>query len=379
MKREYIIFGAEHYNPLGVIRSLGEHGILSIGIIIKNQRKIASKSKYLKKIHFVDTLDEGYQVLIEHYGNNTEKHFLFSCSDKVAYLFDEKYEELVDKFYFFNAGGQGRLSFYMNKYNICQLANQHGITLAKTWIVSKGDIPDDLIYPVITKAGISTIDNWKGDSFICNNESDLINAYKKIRSKSIILQQYIRKKNELCLDGYCLDHGSITIITIASTYNYVLPDTYSPYMTVSNFDNKELYRKISEIFKEICFEGIFSIEFLIGPNDELYFLEINFRNSTWSYASTVAGMCLPLLWSKGILEKTKNEENVIKNFDPFKAMVEFDDFNNRVKTGQISVFKWIKDFRKSKCKFYYSSDDKKPFLSVIYAKVKKFKKGLKIS
>ena len=32
----YIIFGFEHYNPLGIARSLGESGIKPIGIIIKN-------------------------------------------------------------------------------------------------------------------------------------------------------------------------------------------------------------------------------------------------------------------------------------------------------------------------------------------------------
>ncbi len=45
----YIVFGFEHYNPLGIVRSLGENGINSIGIIIRNERKITSKSKYLKK------------------------------------------------------------------------------------------------------------------------------------------------------------------------------------------------------------------------------------------------------------------------------------------------------------------------------------------
>ena len=55
----YIIFGFEHYNPLGIARSLGESGIKPIGIIIKNNRKITSKSKYFNKIYFVNNIEEG--------------------------------------------------------------------------------------------------------------------------------------------------------------------------------------------------------------------------------------------------------------------------------------------------------------------------------
>lgn len=63
----YIVFGFEHYNPLGIVRSLGENGINSIGIIIRNERKITSKSKYLKKIYFVNSIEEGYRVLINEF------------------------------------------------------------------------------------------------------------------------------------------------------------------------------------------------------------------------------------------------------------------------------------------------------------------------
>lgn len=34
---KFIVFSEEHYNPLGVIRSLGEEGIKPIGIIIKGK------------------------------------------------------------------------------------------------------------------------------------------------------------------------------------------------------------------------------------------------------------------------------------------------------------------------------------------------------
>ena len=50
MNRIVIVFALEHYNPLGLIRSLGENGIYPIYFSIKRKYEIATKSKYISKI-----------------------------------------------------------------------------------------------------------------------------------------------------------------------------------------------------------------------------------------------------------------------------------------------------------------------------------------
>ena len=161
----YIVFGFEHYNPLGIVRSLGENGINSIGIIIRNERKITSKSKYLKKLYFVNSIEEGYKVLKNEFVS--KNNFVFTSDDQIENYLDEHFDELKDNFYFFNCGKKGGVAIYQNKYNILKMAEKHGIQYLKTWTVNKGDIPQDIEYPIITKAIISTIDNWKDDMIIC--------------------------------------------------------------------------------------------------------------------------------------------------------------------------------------------------------------------
>ena len=58
-------------------------------------------------------------------------------------------------------------------------------------------------YPCLTKAIISTKDNWKADSIVCNNEKELKSALNKIDSKEILVQKYIKKKkmNLLLMDS----------------------------------------------------------------------------------------------------------------------------------------------------------------------------------
>lgn len=372
---KHIVFSMEHYNPLGVVRTLGENGVQPELIVIRSSRKLTSESKYAKICHFVGSIEEGYKYLLETYGHEDYKPFIYTADDQITNYLDSKFDELSGRFYFYNAGKAGRVAEFQNKDNILKLAQKHGLQYLKTFAVNVGEIPEGLEYPIITKAIISTIDNWKGDMIICRNEAELREAYKKIRSPRVLLQKYIEKKNELCLEGVSVNKGNNVLISIASSYNYLLEDSYSPYMTVENLHNESVERSLKNMLKEIQFEGIFEVEFLVDQDDQLYFLEINFRNSTWSYASTVAGMPLPVLWAKGMLDPSVMDSAYRTIDSPFTAMVEFDDFVKRVKRHKVTIWRWISDCKKCKCRYYLGRNDSKPFFSMLNSIVKsKFRK-----
>lgn len=378
-KHKFIVFGEEHYNPLGVVRSLGESGINPTVIAIKSRRKLLSKSKYIEKLYKVDSIQEGYELLQHVYGKNKVKSFVITADDKTTSFLDRHYEEMKDHFIFFNAGKNNRVSYYMDKNNINQLALKHGLNVLNAIPVKLGEIPDNLEYPVITKSIASTVGAWKKDVFICYSREELLSAYSKIKSPVVLLQKYIKKKNELCLDGFCANKGNLQFISIASNYNYVLADTYSSYMTIKNFQDAELNEIINNMMKEVGFEGIFSVEFLIDESDELYFCEINFRNSTWSYASTCAGMPLPTLWAEAMLIN-ELPSNCYKTIEPnFTAMVELYDFRTRVRKNRISFINWWKEAKECNCLFYLGNKkDLKPVVSelssMVLEKIKRKKK-----
>ena len=55
------------------------------------------------------------------------------------------------------------------------------------------------------------------------------------------------------------------------------PEEFEQFL--NNVDDPEYIRKASAMIKEIGFEGVFEFEFMVGEDNELYFLEINFRNT----------------------------------------------------------------------------------------------------
>ena len=376
-KHKFIVFCNDHYNPLGIVRSLGEEGIRPIVILESAHPVMINHSRYVEHLHHVQSIDEGYEVLLLEYGNESLKPFLYTSDDRITSYLDLHYDELIEKFYFFHGSQKGIVTKYMDKEDICNLAVECGAQIAKTEMVTLGTMPKEVRYPLITKAIISTIGGWKGDSFICRNEADLREAYRHIKSERLLLQEYIDKKNELCLDGFCFNNGEEVIIPYYSNYLRFSNKSYGPYMVLKPFIDEKVMGWIKRMLRKVGFTGIFSVEFLIDKNDNLYFLEVNFRNSTWSYAYTCGGYNMPILWAKATLEGNLDLSGK-KPLEEFTAMVEPDDFvENVIKYRIVGLIQWLKEVRVAKC-YYYNRKDNSPFWHYVWMRLfRSIKKKLK--
>ena len=362
-----IVFGGDNYNTLGMIRTLGEKKLAFQAIIVRNHFVIASKSKYLKhkQVSVVTSVEDGYEILLDWGRNIKGKAFILVEGDYLTGYLDRHYDELSDKFIWNNAGKQGKLSKYLNKQAQIELVRECGINVPTSLIVSKGDIPDNIEYPIITKAVSSEIAAWKSEVHICNNEDELRGAYKKIKSDKVILQRYIKKKNELCLDGYSVAGGKYQFISIATSYLYLLDGEYSFYASITNFDDKELESKVTEVMKKVGYEGIYSFEFIIDEDGTPYFLEINFRNSGWSYASTCVDMPLPILWMESTLTGSVDVNNKKQIPVGYTFVDDFADFQTRA--GKIVSYRqWLKEYKNCDCKLIMGRNDPMPFISYIW-------------
>lgn len=142
------------------------------------------------------------------------------------------------------------------------------------------------------------------------------------------------------------------------------------------FDDK-FEHKMIEIMKKIGYEGIYCIEFIIDENDIPYFLEINFRNSGWSYASTCVGMPLPILWINSMITNTIDKSNIKKIPENFTFIEEVEDF--KIRAGKlVSYLQWFKEYKNSNCKLIFGKNDIKPFFCYLFYRViSMFKRKLK--
>lgn len=366
MDIQYLIIGGDNYNTLGMIRTLGEANITVRAIIIKGRFVCASKSKYLKKLALVDSIEDGYNKLLKlsKTMESGKKVVLLVEGDALTTYLDGKYE-ILKNYYIYNHA-KGNLAKYMEKHTQVELAERCGLKVMKTYTVNVGEIPNEIEYPVITKATSSLIDDWKAEVYICNNEKELRNAFSKIKSKKIVLQQFVEKANEYVLDGYSINGGTEQFIGIASNYNYLIPGEYAYSLTARNFkDNNNLLPKITKFMAEIGYEGIYEFEFLIGKDGNYYFLENNLRNSGWSYASTVAGMPLPLLWAKATLNGYIDLNDTVIIKENFVFIDDVNDFKARVVGKRMSLFKWLREYFSADCRLTLGRKDVCPMFFYI--------------
>ena len=376
---KHIVISADNGNALGVIRSIAEGGINPILILLEDETHLPLliKSKYLTIVHRALSYVEAIDLLIYTYGDESHEPFVYTCDDAVQSVIDNRYEDLKDKFYFFNAGEAGRINRLMNKHEICLIAEKCGCLIPKQEIVETGVLPKTLRYPIITKTLMSIMGAGKGDVYICHNEDELKTAYTQIKSPKLLLQEYIHKKNELAIEGLSIDGGREVYIPYVISYFRATEKEYGHYMYCEPLTDKKLNAQLTAIIQECHYTGCFEIELLKDQEDNLWFLEVNFRYSLWNYAVTFGGINYPLTWAQSILDNhiKKLKKAVMKPY--FTALSEGGDFGQSVVMKKNSLWSWLKDVHNADMLYLYNPKDPCPAWSFwIHKIIRKAKKRI---
>ena len=366
--RNFIIFGRNVGNVLGQIRSFGEIGVNTEIIWFGEMPQPVRCSKYVNSFHEVYSEEEGLHYLLENFGNNIEKDVLSTDNDGIVSLFDKHYDILKGRFIFFNAGQQGRLTAMMTKDSQCKLAAECGLNVPISEVVHVGELPSKIDYPIFTKSLDSFDFDWKSAASICNSEDDLKEYYSKRNPNStVLLQSYIRKKNEYILQGISLKGGEEIYLPIEGSYYRLPKDAYGSYLYFKKFRGGDLLEnKIRKFFRRIGYSGIFEMEFLVSEDGLLYFLEANFRHTLWNHTFTDMGINLCKIWVESVLNDELSLDSVVINKEPHNLMREFQDFLRCRRDGSRSLSDWLKDLHNTDSFVIWDKNDRKPFFAYIW-------------
>jgi D-aspartate ligase len=374
-EHKHIIIGGDNLNSLSITRSLGEMGISPTTIIIKeNHIPHVKHSKYTGTYIETNSFDESLNVLLTH-ADSAKPPFVYTSDDHHQSMLDKNYDKLSGKFYFFHAGDTGRITHYMDKEVLCKLAELSGFKTPRREVVNLGELPKRINYPVITKTINSYSAGWKRDVGIYYSEKKLAEAYKDMISEKLIIQEYINKKNEFEVHGFSINEGEQIYLSYYSLYYRFKDTTFGGYKYYQILKDKSVEEKIKKMIKQVRYTGNFEVEFLVDNNDELVFLEINFRFPLSNYACTFGGINMPVLWASSTLENQIIYPKKYKDF--FTAKNELMDFQQTVSSKQMSLFKWLLETIKTDCLFIFNKKDIKPTIIIWLGKILKKSKLLK--
>lgn len=134
-EHKHVLFCADGINALGVARCLGEVGIKPMLIEEKGCEGLVRHSKYIAERHQTDSWDAALDFMLEHYGNEKQKPFVYCCDDGAAAFLDSHYDLLKDRFILDNAGHQGAVCHLQKKEVQLELAKSVGFLVPETEIV----------------------------------------------------------------------------------------------------------------------------------------------------------------------------------------------------------------------------------------------------
>lgn len=369
-KHKFIILGSDHSNTLGQIRCLGEMGIRPIVIITEKRPYIINKSKYIGEYHIVDTIYDGPKYVLEHYSNEEYSPFIYTDRDDIMCAIDDYYDELKGKFIFWNAGQKGRIRQLINKEVQIALAKECGLNVIPTEHVKRGGMPKELQYPIFTKATNSLNPYWKANAFICNSAEELKTAYSRMGIEEVLLQKYIRKKDEMPIEGISIDGGREVKLLVKKSSLRFADNGFGIYSKLSIFQDDDLENKVINFMRKARYTGIFEIEFIIDEGGIAYFMEVNFRNTMFNHACADYGFNILYLFAISALSNHIDLNDITPlNNKEHTVMYEFDDLKLSVIQGKLPLWRWIKEFISTNSFLYIDKHDMAPFWSLLRHKI----------
>ncbi|MCH3941587.1 MAG: ATP-grasp domain-containing protein [Bacteroidales bacterium] len=348
-----VIIGTSHHNTYSMIRCFGENGVNPDIILCGNRDSYILRSRYINNHYTATDAQEALNILRDNYENAV----VIACADDIASQMDRDYDNLRRHYEFFNCGRNGRLTAFMNKSKQIDIAKQTGLKVPVTLEATSTDILLQKIpYPCIIRP-IESIHGGKNIQ-ICYTEGDLTKALKAFDNKvKLLVQEFVIKDYEIVLVGLSIANEIILPAYIhkirdtkgGTTYSLVKPTTDIP---------KSVLDSCVELVRRIGYNGLFGIE-IMCKGDDFYFVEINLRNDATTYAVSVAGCNLPLAYWKKCQGKNINDI-VSSPIRHISSIVEFNDFVFVLKR-EVGLKKWMREYRASDCKYFYSPNDPIPY------------------
>ena len=351
-----IIVGTNHHNTLSMVRSFGEEGHKVVLYVYGAESSYIASSVYVESVTYFSSVSDAIDSISSFADQISEKLVVIACSDEVSSLMDKRYEELIEKCYFFNAREAGRITYFMDKQRQLELAKECGFSIPTSIDTLPKDINyDEINYPCFIKPKASI---YGGKNLaICLSKDELKSVLTRYNPDySILIQDYIQKEYEIVVLGLSLKDKIIIPGFIQKHREEKGGTTYATVRPISEL-NQRVVDACCQLVRKIGYQGLWGIE-CIKQGDAYYFLELNMRNDATTYAMKVAGVNLPYLYLQ-LIEMPNIELNItqIKTID---SMVEFNDFNFVLK-GKVGLLKWIKQYKASECKFFHSTSDIQPY------------------
>ncbi len=362
VKHKIVIWGADNYNTLGLLRSLGKYDFDITLLVNGSKGCTATASKYCQKYVLTKNSKEGVEFLIKNFSeveNPDMRSILIPGGDIYSIAIAKNFADLNSRFHLMTTSDPKTLLRVTDKNEMARVAVEAGLNVPPYQFFKVGCSDINLSFPIILKH-CETHGRTEFKTKVIKSAKAL-KKFEKILNpnNTYIMQQLIEHEYGIEIYGCRLNSGQV-ILAGLHTFERWSNDGGSSYGHLCPEIPKCVDVKCIERFLEIInYHGLFSAEFGY-MNGVAYFYEVNMRNDGYCHFSYQAGANLPLLW---VADCLKLDIPVSKNITKNCVAVSIYDLEHVFK-GNISWKRYKKDRKEAQAFLFYDPEDPQPYYNM---------------
>lgn len=349
-----MVIGDDHYNTLGVVRSLGEAGFFVALVLLSEHAVCVTKSRWVSECLIASDKEMVYEAIVDICSRTQGDVGVIPTSDTAALIVSGFLNKLPSNC--IAPGVKGDLMALEDKSFAKEIACSCGLDTVSGYVVRSEEegmrVIADLQFPVIIKPVVS-VEGKKADITIAASKEELSLCLKSFFSGGydrVMVEQYICGQGSHMVEvlGYRCQNGVSSVVGIIEKIReYPLKNGSTSYARVVDAHEGIDLSAVRAFIEKAGFVGIYDMEFKFCCGTA-FFIECNFRIGAPSYVMTKLGRNIPALWISG-----DRGPALVPSERPF--MVEQRDVFHVVKKN-VSMSEWIKQFRGSSHIFAVKGD-----------------------
>ena len=303
-----VVVGGD-YQGLGIVRSLGRHGIPVY--VIDDERSIARYSRYTRDaVRVPDLRDEQrtIDVLLEFARRKSLRGWvLFPTRDELVAAFS-RHKAQLSEYYAVPTPDWDAVRWAWDKRNTYRLAQELGIPAPRTWYARDLEELDriDAEFPIALKPAIKDhfVYATKAKAWRADSHAELRDLYKRaaalVDPAEILIQELIPGdgRQQFAYGAFFKNQRPIGSMVVRRRRQH--PPEFGRASTYVETVDLPVLERYSERFLEaINYYGLVELEYKLDPRDKQYkLLDVNAR--TWGYHTLglSAGVDFPYLLFK---------------------------------------------------------------------------------
>ncbi|MEM3087837.1 MAG: hypothetical protein QXP20_01790 [Candidatus Bathyarchaeia archaeon] len=366
-----IVFGGG-INGLGVVRSLGRHGVPVY--CVAESREYVRYSKFCKKFYVIPNIQQNTYVLRRFLKGNKELEggVLFPAGDLYVLRLSQLKEELEDSYYMPVSSYKvvktlaDKKEFYhsLSKFNV-----PHPYTYFPESLQDVRRISKEFNYPIFVKPR-NSLEFWgkfQSKGFVANSPNELIRYYLLTLKHGIdvVFQEVIpglAAKNIYGIEGY-FDKNSDPKAVFAHQRLRGWPIVFGNTCLRESVPIKDIivpYKITIRYLKLLKYHGLMEAEWKRDPRNGVFkLLEINPRQSMQNYLPTRCGLNLILIAYLDAIGKD------IRKLDKYEIGVRWMDFFNDLISAMETntpLTEWISSLKNVREFSLFAADDLLPWI-----------------